>query len=471
MKTLFVDCSHVVEDIKLNTGIQRVVRQCLHHLIFIGQDQGFRVQPVKISHGKFELLEEEDLYRLRQVSLPSLSRSVAVKHYFKEVFRTGRLFLSAVGGHHPKLAQFLFAPRHKFGLAWLVDHVFLKPIKWLSFRGRASESVVSVPLPDNESPLEQALVKAQVEEGDVLLLLDATWHCDIWPSVRAAKQKGVQVIGVVYDLIPVTHPEYCDDYLVEVFHRWFMTSVRELDGYIAISRTVQEQLLHFLRSLPGSGGSVDSSRLDYFWLGADFPESHEPVEIREALLEALAGKHPWLVVATIEPRKNHVLVLDAFERLWDAGLEVPLFFVGRPGWKVDALLKRLADHPLAGRLLFYWKDLSDAELDYCYQAARMLIFPSRVEGFGLPIVESLNRGLPVLASDIPIHREVGGKNIGYFDLDQPEHLAKLVTEVEQEGVPAEWQVPQDFCWLSWQESSVQLLEAVQRLTDQQSSMR
>src|SRR5262249_40144708 len=116
----------------------------------------------------------------------------------------------------------------------------------------------------------------------------------------------------------------------------------------------------------------------------------------------------YLMVGTVEPRKNHAHVLSAFEQLWSAGADVNLAIVGKYSWNSTEFKERLRRHPCFGNRLFWFEDVRDGELEYCYRHAAALITASYAEGFNLPIVEALRAGCPVLASDIPVHREVGG---------------------------------------------------------------
>ena len=146
-------------------------------------------------------------------------------------------------------------------------------------------------------------------------------------------------------------------------------------------------------------------------------------------LRALFGgseNTPYLMVATFEPRKNHAYLIDAFELLWQTSPDLKLCLVGRVGWLCEDLLTRLANHPRRNQQLFVFHDVSDSELQYCYKSARGVIFPSIVEGFGLPIVESLWHGQKTFASDTSIHREVGEGDCVYFDLEQPSALVEEI---------------------------------------------
>ena len=109
-----------------------------------------------------------------------------------------------------------------------------------------------------------------------------------------------------------------------------------------------------------------------------------------------------------------------------------------------------------------FNDLSDTSLEHAYSHASALVFPSWVEGFGLPLVEAMQRGLPAMGSDIPIFREIGGEFMAYFDLAEPQSLADLVTGFERSGkFPAARSVA-DWQWIGWREASAQLAERTLR---------
>ena len=93
-----------------------------------------------------------------------------------------------------------------------------------------------------------------------------------------------------------------------------------------------------------------------------------------------------------------------------------------------------------------------------YQHAKGLIFASHAEGFGLPVVEALQHGLPVFASDIPIHREVGRDYCSYFDNQDPDSLAHLVCDVEASGRFPTVRKPDDFALPDWAGSTREFVD-------------
>jgi hypothetical protein len=86
----------------------------------------------------------------------------------------------------------------------------------------------------------------QVNEDDVLILLDSSWHSDLFRQVEALKSKGVGVISIIYDLIPLTHSHFCDDSLVVSFEEWFAWVPQIADGFVAISKTIRDQVKDYV---------------------------------------------------------------------------------------------------------------------------------------------------------------------------------------------------------------------------------
>ena len=113
-----------------------------------------------------------------------------------------------------------------------------------------------------------------------------------------------------------------------------------------------------------------------------------------------------LVVGSHEPRKNHLAILHSAERLWREGCEFTLTFIGGSGWGEDfprAVARLLA----AGRTVDVKRAVTDAELMRAYDTASFTVFPSLHEGFGLPVVESLTHGTPVITSKFGATAEIG----------------------------------------------------------------
>jgi glycosyltransferase involved in cell wall biosynthesis len=124
-----------------------------------------------------------------------------------------------------------------------------------------------------------------------------------------------------------------------------------------------------------------------------------------------------VTVGTIEARKNHLLLLRVWRRLIaEMGSEAPILaIVGRRGWEAEQAFA-LLDNPVdLGGHVFELRDVGDAPLASLIAGARALLMPSFAEGFGLPVVEALQIGTPVIASDLPVYREIVGSIPTYVD--------------------------------------------------------
>ncbi len=300
---------------------------------------------------------------------------------------------------------------------------------------------------------------------DVLLLLDASWGHSIWPSVREARQLGCRVGAVVYDLLPVEYPQFFKPPFSDVFADWLKSLTDHGDFFLTISDTVRASLESYLES-SRSPKVTSTKQCQSFLLGADVPRSSSVIGVRSRLRQLFRGDRgsaPYLAVGTVEPRKNHRYLLDAFELLWQRYPSAKLCVIGRIGWQCRDLLDRIAHHPQMQKSLFVFHDLSDNELHFCYERAKALVTASVAEGFGLPIVEALCHDLPVFASDIPVHREVGGHGCRYFDLHAARSLAALLGDVEQEGLTLTVPDGRRDAVTTWSESCRDLLTKTMRL--------
>lgn len=450
MQKIFVDCSFLSYNPTLNTGIQRVVRKVVENLIVLSKEQEFELFLVDINNSKFDLMNYESLFVDPKANTQStLKQKTSFKkiviEYIKNIYFAIKALIAAIFPHH-SVKKFLFASRNEFGLNYLIFKL-LNSIKSIINPSKQQVQTVNEPL---------------ISKDDILLLLDSTWHLDIWPSVKYAKKSGAKIVAVIYDIIPITHASFCDDYLVEVFKKWFDESLKNVDGYIAISNTVKKDLEGFLQK--EFGERVKEKKFDYFLLGGDFNHTKdETSKVRDELESVFANHSTYFIVCTIEPRKNHKYLLDVFDSLWSKNLDVRLCIAGRVGWKVDELIKRIYSNSEYNKKLYCYHDLSDGELEYCYKNAKALLFPSITEGFGLPIIEALSHKLPVYASDIPIHREVGGDKIGFFDITNPQDLENKIIDIEKNGIKKELVPDDSYRWQSWKDSSQMLLEKIQKM--------
>lgn len=315
------------------------------------------------------------------------------------------------------------------------------------------QGVFKLPLSVCDAWNRRSEVKAEVcaGSGDLLILADAYWNREeIWPVVEQAKARGAKIAVVVYDLIPISHPDFVPATAPALFRRYLKHVAQHADMIVAISDTIRMQIEELLEA---PEYDTQCKHFASFELGAEFDEPRGDVrESVKAVFPEDAHNAPHLMVATFDPRKNHHYAMDAFEKIWETQPTRKLCFVGRVGWLCEDVIERMQKHPRFGKQLFGLHDVSDAELNYCYKRARSVVFPSIVEGFGLPIVEALWHGRHVFASDTAIHREVGRDECSYCDLADPASLAEqiLAWEAKQDAFSPSRQ--STYRPVSWQQS-------------------
>ncbi|MCI0586826.1 MAG: glycosyltransferase family 4 protein [Planctomycetes bacterium] len=149
---------------------------------------------------------------------------------------------------------------------------------------------------------------------------------------------------------------------------------------------------------------------------------------RVAAERPAAGPPYLLTVGTLEPRKNHLLALDAFERLRAKGFPHRWIVVGRKGWLYEPFLDRLARSPVRDAVDLRG-EVDEAELEACYAGAALLLYPSLYEGFGLPPIEAMARGIPVVASAVAALPEVCGDAALLVDPRDPGAIAEAAARV------------------------------------------
>ncbi|WP_095119704.1 glycosyltransferase family 1 protein [Pseudomonas sp. Irchel s3f10] len=441
MTRLLVECTYVFEHPSANSGIQRVVRNVIQQLP--AADETVECIPVVMINGG--LYEVKSLAPLKSTKLDLMGLRVKLEQWANAFWLRHR----AVERRWP-------FNRSHFTRRVLYVGCRLTAFACLSLPMRLLERVLKGQhIPERCVPLAH-------RAGDQLVLLDSSWHANFFPLAEQLKREGVGIISVIYDLIPLTHPQFCDAGLVKVFNDWFDWIARTADGYVAISTTIRDQVREEMLRRIGTQ-QVGQRWFDYFHLGSELDLSEADAKVDRGLLDMFQTTDPvFLMVSTIEPRKNHAYLLEAFELAWATGSKARLCIVGKIGWKCDALIERIRQHPELNRRLFMYNSLSDKSLEHAYSHATALVFPSHVEGFGLPLVEAMQRKLPAMASDIPVFREIGGDYMAYFDLANPQSLSDLVTGMERSGeFPAALGLEQ-WRWLSWREASAQLVERIER---------
>jgi glycosyltransferase involved in cell wall biosynthesis len=245
--------------------------------------------------------------------------------------------------------------------------------------------------------------------------------------------------AIVYDLIPLRFPQFVVPGYVELLTDYFGELLWLADRAICISESTRQDWKRFAQEV-----GAEPVPADIFPLGCDLaPPSTD--KLATALPAKLQGKRFALYVSTIEPRKNHRMLYQA----WDEGMRTKcldaardrLVFVGRRGWAIDDLLREIETNPLTRDTIVLLHDVADAQLTALYRACAFVVFPSLYEGFGLPLAEALGYGKLCISSNSGALAEIGGDLVMRLDpkdtLAWASTIARLMTSQSE---IREWEV-------------------------------
>ena len=412
---IFLDVTETVAN-GLQTGIQRTVRQISQHIIPLAAQRGIDVGPVVAHQGRYYACTAlHRLYQPQRQTGASTAPAAAFKAFIKNRLR-----------RFPRL------------LAWA---------QGIYFYARRSRL----------DPGQHEAIRS--EPGDRLLLLDSCWGGG--GSDRAAQymfEHGCAITLVVYDIIPLTHPQYYDATLVRNFRQTLEKLLNISSSVFAISQFVAESLRQWIHQVQAP--QPEGVRLDYFHLGGDFDQHSTTPEAASTAWPAglwQDGSRVFLMLGTIEPRKGHDFVLHEFERRWAEGSQDKLLWIGKVGWQVEALMQQVHASRHLHQQLWPMQGLSDAMVNDAIHRCTAIIFASQVEGFGLPLVEALQRGTPVLAHDIPVFREIAASVPVYFRSEEDGSLQRALQELAEHETEVRART-RAFQWLTWRDAAAVLLD-------------
>ncbi|ACV74656.1 MAG: glycosyltransferase [Zymomonas mobilis] len=305
------------------------------------------------------------------------------------------------------------------------------------------------------------------QKGQIYLILGAFWRFGANASRYTYLKKAGVLVGVyIYDIIPISYPEYCAAGLVSEFTLALGDGLYSFDFIFTISNFVAEdikklQIKNNLKKVPVSPVLLAHQLHD------------NKIKIAEksewGKLEFLKKRPFVLMVSTIEARKNHVYLYMAWKSLIEAGINPPdLVFVGRFGWRMNDFKSMVEDTGFLEDRIHILHDLSDADLEVLYRECEFTVFPSIVEGWGLPVGESLSHGRPCIASNTSSIPEVGGELVDYID---PYNLHSGLEVFKKFIIDTDYriqrvkEIKEKFCPRMWQDVGNELMAQLRVLED------
>lgn len=414
---LFMDVSYTRTQ-HVSVGITRTVRRLEEELRHVHGEQGGTFTPVSFHSKGFRVTG--------LVAAPQFRKADGDKP-------AGRLFRWITGAFFRKVVlAALFLPWPVLRLIWSATS------KWtFNFLSRSEPGVAFAP-------------------GDILFLCDASWNYPVWIAARRARAQGASVVLLMYDLIPLRHPQFCFPLVPFIFRLWLDRMLATADAVVCISDATEQDLRRHARetgaTLPTTGN---------FRLGSDPVRAASGGPVRSVLEQFMTGAAPsFAAIGSFEPKKNYGFLLDVFERLWDRGVDARLLIIGRETAECHDLIQRFRLHPEQGIRLLTLFDADDTEVGFAYANCRALVFPSSAEGFGLPLVEARTRGSLVIASSLPAFVELADAGVSIYPEGSHTALESLIVEHSRTDKRRHVAPMDPF---TWQDSARQCMRLVDRL--------
>ena len=382
--TVFVEVTNTLEA-QYITGFQRHTREIFRRLPHDGHLSFVAVKWCQ-ECGTFRHLTEAEAQRLETFSEPQAP---------------ARSRLSRLGDRLPSR----FAPLARRAIKHRAAH-------------RVREELANWRRRRNHDPAHQTLRIDRCPASSWWFDLEAAWHdrplrSELLPRLAA---QGVRTSTLVADLMPYTHPQWFDGNQIEIFTRFMDAHLRYSELFVTISQCASSDLAEVAKAQGHTPLKIAPMRM-----GSDFRVPTASTRPGVAPPQRYA-----LCVGTVEPRKNHIVLVKAFDALRDEIEDLAVVIVGKPGWMTEDLQAQIRSHPEYGQRLRWLARVSDDQLAALYQYAHICVQPSLYEGFGSPVLEGLAFGVPVLASNAGAHPEAGGELAQYFEPDDLQALVSLM---------------------------------------------
>ena len=232
------------------------------------------------------------------------------------------------------------------------------------------------------------------------------------------KAAGIPGVVTIHDLIFLRHPEYYHWWDVEIYRRKFKSTLKEASRIIAISECTKRDILYY--------GDFPEDKIDVIYQGCSnrFRKSVSEADMNRVKAKYNLSDNFILNVGSIEARKNVLLAVKALGCLLDS---FRMVIVGKHTKYTDEVIADVKKNGLEDRVQIL-HGIPDDDLPVIYHLAKVFVYPSRYEGFGIPIIEAIQTGLPVVACTGSCLEEAGGPDCLYVSPDDVEGMANAIKQ-------------------------------------------
>lgn len=248
---------------------------------------------------------------------------------------------------------------------------------------------------------------------------------------RGISKSGVPCVVTIHDLIFEIYPEQFNPIDVLIYREKFRHACRQADRIIAISKTTKDDIVKLY--------AIDEGKIDVCYQSCDarFGQKATDIEKQTIRTKYILPPQYFLYVGSVIERKNLLGICKALRLIKDE-FSIPLVVVGNGKKYKQEVKQYIQDHNLSDQVIFLSEPadgqsdkhfIDSTDLPAIYQMATAMIYPSLYEGFGLPVVEALWSGIPVITSSVSCLPEAGGPGAFYVNPDSPSEIAAAMLSV------------------------------------------
>ena len=233
------------------------------------------------------------------------------------------------------------------------------------------------------------------------------------------KKSGIKTVVTIHDLIFLRHPEFYNKIDTLIYSWKFRQAIRDADRVIAISECTRRDICEF--------GQIEKERIDVIYQSCapKFQDDISLEKIQQVKNQYKLPEHCILSVGSIEERKNMLLAVQALPYIPS---NISFVMVGKKTKYSEKIQHFVNENQLNNRV-FMFHNVSNEDLPVFYKLAKCFVYPSRYEGFGIPIIEAIHSGIPVVATTGSCLEEAGGPDCIYISPDDPVALANAINQL------------------------------------------
>jgi glycosyltransferase involved in cell wall biosynthesis len=290
--------------------------------------------------------------------------------------------------------------------------------------------------------------------NDIFLIPWGEWWSPAFAErLLVARQEGAKIVQIIHDIGPTVWPQFFEQ--LEINPTTYNAKILPICSLVlAVSQNTKRELIEWLKQ-----NKLFVPRIEVFRLGDDLQVS-KPIKPADPVFKksCLQGGDFLLCVGTVEAKKNHQLFYYVYKLARARGIDLPkLVIVGRRGYQTESVINIMTNDPEVKDKFVFLFDASDEELSWLYDHCKFTILPSFHEGWGIPIAESLARGVPSLCSNTSSMVEIAEGVVGHFSPASPDEcLVGIQAWLSPEKLEVARKKAKTYKQFSWDQSFKQV---------------